>query len=257
MVTIEQVELLESKVSKAIDYVKRLTADNEQLRETSAQLVSENDMLCGKLDGYQKRITELEAVLQGFKKDQERIEQGIISSLERLNRFEDAVGNMVPAGDPVPLDETSGGTTADVEVPSASSVSASASAVPPSATPASTGIPAAPVFPEPVPSEPFGEEEEEFADEPEADDDASGQETPDSGVETPAETFGETADGMEIDIDENDDFSVDGEDEFLDALKSDRPSGLGQIAAAFHDNARPPSESTLEKPLNGLELDIF
>jgi hypothetical protein len=91
MVTIEQVELLESKVSKAIEYVKRLTAENEQLRGVSSRVASENSMLHGKLDGYQKRIAELEELLLGFKKDQERIEQGIISALDRLNHFEDAV----------------------------------------------------------------------------------------------------------------------------------------------------------------------
>jgi FtsZ-binding cell division protein ZapB len=91
MVTIEQVELLESKVSKAIEYVKRLTAENEQLRGVSNRVASENSMLHGKLDGYQKRIAELEEILLGFKKDQERIEQGIISALDRLNHFEDAI----------------------------------------------------------------------------------------------------------------------------------------------------------------------
>jgi hypothetical protein len=94
MVTIEQVELLESKVSRAIEYVKRLTADNERLQSASSRLVSENSMLHGKLDGYQKRISELEEILLGFKKDQERIEQGIISALDRLNLFEDAVDTM-------------------------------------------------------------------------------------------------------------------------------------------------------------------
>ncbi|MDR1095770.1 MAG: cell division protein ZapB [Spirochaetaceae bacterium] len=91
MVTIEQVELLESKVSRAIEYVKRLTAENERLKATSGRYASENSMLHGKLDGYQKRIAELEELLLGFKKDQERIEQGIIAALDRLNHFEDAV----------------------------------------------------------------------------------------------------------------------------------------------------------------------
>ena len=98
MVTIEQVELLELKVSKAIDYVKRLTAENERLKETSARLASENDTLSGKLDGYQERIAELEVVLLGFKKDQERIDQVIVSALERLNLFEDVVGETVAGG---------------------------------------------------------------------------------------------------------------------------------------------------------------
>jgi hypothetical protein len=34
-------------------------------------------------------------LLQGFKQDQERIEQGIVSALERLNHFEDAIGETV------------------------------------------------------------------------------------------------------------------------------------------------------------------
>jgi hypothetical protein len=64
-------------------------------------------MLHGKLDGYQKRIAELEDLLLGFKKDQERIEQGIISALDRLNHFEDAVdvvsdGGVVSGGDAEP-----------------------------------------------------------------------------------------------------------------------------------------------------------
>jgi hypothetical protein len=92
MVTIEQVELLESKVSRAIEYVKRMSADNVRLKDASSRLASENNMLHGKLDGYQKRIAELEKIILGFKKDQERIEQGIISALNRLNHFEDAIG---------------------------------------------------------------------------------------------------------------------------------------------------------------------
>jgi FtsZ-binding cell division protein ZapB len=92
MVTIEQVELLESKVSKAIDYVKRLSAENARLREDASRFEAEKSALHGSLKGCQTRIAELEVLLQGFKKDQERIEQGIISALERLNHFEDAVG---------------------------------------------------------------------------------------------------------------------------------------------------------------------
>jgi FtsZ-binding cell division protein ZapB len=95
MVTIEQVEQLEAKVSNAIDYVKRLTTENERLRLESGRLSGENNLLYGKLDDCQSRIQELEVLLQGFKQDQERIEQGIVSALERLNHFEDAIGETV------------------------------------------------------------------------------------------------------------------------------------------------------------------
>jgi chromosome segregation ATPase len=77
MVSLEQVKLLESKVARAIDYVERVTGENAVLQ--------------GKLDSYQKRIDELEVLVQRFKEDQGRIEDGILSALDRLNQFEDAI----------------------------------------------------------------------------------------------------------------------------------------------------------------------
>ncbi|HON12517.1 MAG TPA: cell division protein ZapB [Treponema sp.] len=75
MITLEQVKLLETKVSKAIDTIQHLTDENKLLRE--------------KLEGYQSRIQELEVLIQQFKDDQGKIEAGIISALDRLNKFED------------------------------------------------------------------------------------------------------------------------------------------------------------------------
>ncbi|MFP3089135.1 cell division protein ZapB [Treponema sp. TIM-1] len=77
MVTLEQVKLLETKVAKALDFVSQVTGENTLLKE--------------KLDAYQRRIDELEVLIQRFKEDQGRIEEGIISALNRLNQFEDAV----------------------------------------------------------------------------------------------------------------------------------------------------------------------
>jgi FtsZ-binding cell division protein ZapB len=268
MVTIEQVELLESKVSKAIDYVKRLTADNEQLRGTSARLVSENNMLHGKLDGYQKRIAELEVSLQGFKRDQERIEQGIVSALERLNHFEDAVGE-TSAREGASSGTAADGSTRSEELETSVNWPSLAPAVPPpvAAQPiaASAGIPVV------IPSEPrveeeevadgaYGESDSDLLELPEPDDDDV------SEADDSDETFGETSGETEIEPDGDEGFSEDGEygkngqddeDEFLGVLKNDRPSGLGQIAATFHENAVPSSENLLEKPASGLELDIF
>jgi chromosome segregation ATPase len=82
MVTIDQVRQLESRVAKAIDYVNNVTG--------------ENTLLKAKLDGYQKRIDELEVLIQRFKEDQGRIEECIIAALERLNRFEDDAQRTVP-----------------------------------------------------------------------------------------------------------------------------------------------------------------
>jgi len=77
MVSLEQVKLLESRVTKAIDYLRKVTEEKTLLKE--------------KLDSYQKRIDELEVLVQRFKDDQSRIEDGILSALDRLNQFEDAL----------------------------------------------------------------------------------------------------------------------------------------------------------------------
>jgi predicted nuclease with TOPRIM domain len=77
MVSLEQVKLLETKVARAIEYVERVTGENSLLQE--------------KLESYQKRIDELEMLIQRFKEDQGRIEDGILSALDRLNQFEDAI----------------------------------------------------------------------------------------------------------------------------------------------------------------------
>jgi NACalpha-BTF3-like transcription factor len=74
MVSLEQVKLLESKVIKALEYIDQVIEENTRLRE--------------KLELYQKRIDGLEVVVQRFKEEQSRIEEGIVSALNRLNRFE-------------------------------------------------------------------------------------------------------------------------------------------------------------------------
>ena len=83
MVTLEQVRLLETKVAKAIDYVNQVSGENNRLRTT--------------LEDYRRRIDELEVLVQQFKEDQGRIEKGIISALDRLNRFEDAIEKSLSA----------------------------------------------------------------------------------------------------------------------------------------------------------------
>ena len=83
MVSLEQVRLLESKVTKTIEYVRKVTEENSALR--------------GKLDSCQKKIEELEVLIQRFRDDQSRIEDGILSALDRLNQFEDAVERKLSA----------------------------------------------------------------------------------------------------------------------------------------------------------------
>ena len=77
MISLEQVKMLESKVSRMIEYIKKVNDENTRLKE--------------KLDSYEKRTGELEILFQRFKDDQGRIEDGILSALDLLNQFEDAV----------------------------------------------------------------------------------------------------------------------------------------------------------------------
>jgi len=81
MVSLEQIKLLESKVTKTVEYVKKVTDENKRLKD--------------KLDSYQVRIDELEVLVLRFKEDQSQIEDGILSALDRLSQFEDAVGSLL------------------------------------------------------------------------------------------------------------------------------------------------------------------
>ncbi|MDR1596968.1 MAG: cell division protein ZapB [Treponema sp.] len=83
MVTLEQVRQLETKIAKAIEYVDRITGENKLLR--------------GKLESSLKREKELEDLVQRYKEDQSRIEEGIVAALDRLNQFEDAIGRSLSA----------------------------------------------------------------------------------------------------------------------------------------------------------------
>jgi len=86
LISLEQVQLLETKIAKAIDYVERLTSEN-------AALSGERTALQKKLDANQKRLDELEVLVMSFKEDQGRIEDGIIAALDRLSQFEEAFEN--------------------------------------------------------------------------------------------------------------------------------------------------------------------
>jgi len=76
MISLEQVKLLDSKVSRLIDYIKKANEENTQLKE--------------RLNSNQKRVDELEILVRQFKQEQSKIEDGILSALDKLNQFEDA-----------------------------------------------------------------------------------------------------------------------------------------------------------------------
>ena len=92
MISLEQVQLLEAKIAKAVDYVERITKEN-------TALAGERTALQKKLDANQKRLDELEVLVMRFKEDQGRIEDGIIAALDRLNQFEEAFENSLKNDD--------------------------------------------------------------------------------------------------------------------------------------------------------------
>jgi hypothetical protein len=105
MISLEQVKLLETKIARAIEYVEQVAGENAKLIQKEAVLVQNEAVLIqkeaallqneaelrAKLESYQKRIDELEVLVMRFKEDQTRIEDGILSALDRLSQFEDAV----------------------------------------------------------------------------------------------------------------------------------------------------------------------
>jgi hypothetical protein len=77
MLSLDQVRLLENRVQKAVGKITSLTDENARLR--------------AQLTGLQTRVNELEGLVRSFKDDQGRIEEGILSALDRLSAFEDSV----------------------------------------------------------------------------------------------------------------------------------------------------------------------
>jgi len=70
MVTLEQIKLLESKISRAIEFVGQVTEENLRLKQQNE---------------------ELEETIATLKEETIRMEEGIASALGKFNQFEDAI----------------------------------------------------------------------------------------------------------------------------------------------------------------------
>ena len=77
MITIDQIKKLDQKVQAAVRLISSLREENGSLKSN--------------LDAYQKRIGELEVLIDQFKKDQIEIENGIVSALAQLDQLEDSL----------------------------------------------------------------------------------------------------------------------------------------------------------------------
>ena len=77
MISLDQIQKLETRVSRAVELIKTLKA--------------ENTSLTSRLEEYRGRIEEMEAVIGRFKEDQNAIERGVLSALEQLDLLEDGL----------------------------------------------------------------------------------------------------------------------------------------------------------------------
>ena len=76
MISLEQIRLLESKISRAIELIRILKDENGTLRKG--------------LESAQKRMKELESLVDGFKTDQREIESVIVRTLHNLDELEES-----------------------------------------------------------------------------------------------------------------------------------------------------------------------
>ena len=76
MITLEQIRLLESKITRAIELIRVLKDENSTLRKG--------------LESAQRRMRELETLVDGFKTDQKEIESVIVRTLHNLDELEES-----------------------------------------------------------------------------------------------------------------------------------------------------------------------
>jgi peptidoglycan hydrolase CwlO-like protein len=75
MITLEQIRLLEGKISRALELIHSLREENATLRKG--------------LESAQRRMKELEVMVDGFKSDQKEIESVIVRTLHNLDELEE------------------------------------------------------------------------------------------------------------------------------------------------------------------------
>jgi FtsZ-binding cell division protein ZapB len=86
MGALDSVKLLESKIARAIELVNLLTEENSKLSEENKELKRKNGIL-------QDQINELDFLVLGYKEDQQHIEKGIRSAIDKLDGVEDSIEN--------------------------------------------------------------------------------------------------------------------------------------------------------------------
>ena len=84
MITLEQIRLLESKITRALELIRVLKDENTTLRKG--------------LESAQRRMRELETLVDGFKTDQKEIESVIVRTLHNLDELEESAATAAAGG---------------------------------------------------------------------------------------------------------------------------------------------------------------
>ena len=85
MITLEQIRLLEGKITRAIELIRVLKEENATLRRG--------------LESAQKRMKELEELIEGFKADQREIESVILRTMHHLDELEEGAAGTGKKGE--------------------------------------------------------------------------------------------------------------------------------------------------------------
>ncbi len=101
MITLDQVLLLEEKVEAAVAKIQQLEAENAALRTKCAELTN--------------ALSSKTERLSSFEQDQNKIEEGILKALDRLNRVENTVYNQSGVSNPQIPAETAVANTESTE----------------------------------------------------------------------------------------------------------------------------------------------
>jgi len=91
MITVEQIRALEDRIEKALAFIAGLKAEIAELRSGLDRSVAERLEAEKRADEAALRVLELEEAAAAFRKDQQRIEEGIVHALGKLDAFEDLV----------------------------------------------------------------------------------------------------------------------------------------------------------------------
>lgn len=91
MIGVEQIRALEDRIEKALAFIAGLRAENAALQAKAEASDAARGRAEDRAAAAESRVRELEEAIAVFKRDQSRIEEGILHALEKLDAFEDLV----------------------------------------------------------------------------------------------------------------------------------------------------------------------